>query len=487
MNLVATTIRATVVFSLTIVLPAFAARSAPAAEPPPNIIFLLVDDLGWTDLGCFGSDLYETPNIDALASQGTKFTDGYAACTVCSPTRAAYMTGKYPARLHLTDWIAGHMRPNARLRIPAWQKWLSRDETTIAEALKSAGYATCHIGKWHLAKRGASVRDFYPEHHGFDVNIAGSSHGAPGSYFFPYRRPGEKGEFRVGRIPTEGKPGDYLTDALTDEALAFIEQSKGSPFFLSFPYYNVHTPIQGKAEYVKKYQAKVKPTLRHKNATYAAMIQSVDDSVGRIVAKLKEHSLVDNTVIFFTGDNGGLKLRNITTNAPLRAGKGSSYEGGVRVPTFAVWPNVTKPGSECSVPIVTCDFYPTMLEIAGAAGDARHNKNVDGKSIVGLLKSPSATLGRDAIFWHYPHYHPGGATPYGAVRSGDWKLINFYEDMRVELYNLKNDIGEANDLAKSNTAQAKLLHDRLRAWRTAVGAQMPTANPDRQTKKQKQS
>jgi arylsulfatase A-like enzyme len=485
MKLAATWIRLTITLTFIVLVIVASSTSARAADAPPNVVFLLVDDLGWTDIGCFGSDLYETPNIDALAARGTKFTSGYAACTVCSPTRAAYMTGKYPARLHLTDWIAGHSRPNAKLRIPDWQKWLGHNETTIAEALKSAGYATCHVGKWHLAKRGATVKQFYPERHGFDVNIAGTSHGAPGSYFFPYRRRGETGEFRVGDIPTKGKPGDYLTDALTGEALSFIERSKDGPFFLSFPYYNVHTPIQGKPEYVKKYQAKVKPTLRHKNATYAAMVQSVDDSVGRIVTKLKEMGLSENTVIFFTGDNGGLKLRNITNNVPLRAGKGSSYEGGVRVPTFAVWPGVTKPASECAEPVITCDFYPTIMEIAGAKGVAKHNKDVDGKSLVGLLKDPSATLERDAIFWHYPHYHPGGATPYGAIRAGDWKLVEFYEDMHVELYNLEKDIGEKNDLASSNAAKANELRNRLHQWRAAVDAQMPTANPDHKPTKPK--
>ena len=449
-----------------------------AKERPPNVIFLLVDDWGWTDAASFGSDLYETPHIDALVARGTKFTDGYAACTVCSPTRAAYMTGKYPARLHLTDWIEGHKRKNAKLQIPQWQMWLGHKEVTLAEALQSAGYVTCHVGKWHLSKRGAGVEGYYPEKHGFDVNIAGTSWGAPGSYFFPFRRAKASGEPRVGKIPNRGKQGDYLTDVLTNAALDFIDQNQKKPFFLSFPYYNVHTPIQGKAEYVEKYKKKIKPGMRHTNATFAAMVQSVDDSVGRITAKLEELGLAQNTVIFCTGDNGGLSRRGgPTNNAPLRAGKGSSYEGGVRVPTMVTWPGSTKPGTVCAEPVITCDFYPTILEITGVTGDADHNSNIDGVSLVPILKDSKAGLDRDAIYWHYPHYHPGGATPYGAIRAGDWKLIEFFEDMHVELYNLKDDIGEKTDLSEKLPDRTRQLREQLHGWRKRVDAQMPKPNP----------
>ena len=445
---------------------------AEGKQQRPNVIFLLVDDWGWTDGACFGSDLYETPNIDRLVSQGMKFTDGYAACTVCSPTRAAVMTGKYPARLHVTDWIAGHNRKNAKLKIPDWTKYLPHEETTIAEALKPAGYKTIHLGKWHLTKPDLSMEAAgYPTTHGFDVNIGGGRWGAPGNYFHPFSRVGRVLPF----LPKNTKEGDYLTDVLTDAALKQITENKDRPFYVYFPYYNVHTPIQGKPEYVKRYREKIesldtKP--RHRNATYAAMVQSVDDSVGRLMAKLVELGIADNTVIFLTGDNGGLS--RVTHNHPLRAGKGSNYEGGVRVPTVVKWPGMTKPGSVSAEPIISVDYYPTILEMCNVAGDAQHNKHVDGVSITGVLKDASAQLDRDAIYWHYPHYHPGGSTPYGAIRRRDWKLIEFYEDNHVELYNLKEDIGEKNNLAASHKAKAKELRDQLHAWRKDVGAQMPT-------------
>jgi len=391
-----------------------------------------------------------------------KFTDGYAACTVCSPTRAALLTGKYPARLHITDWIHGSKRPNARLAIPKWTEYLPHEEVTIATVLKEAGYATAHVGKWHLG----DDRDSWPDSHGFDVNIAGFGRGQPPSYFSPYNIPTLK----------DGPRGEYLTDRLAEEALRFIEANKDRPFFLYFPHYGVHTPLQARQELLEKYQRKVKPGMRHTNPTYAAMIASVDEAVGRVSAKLADLGIAGQTLLVFTSDNGGL-LRS-TTNVPLRAGKGSSYEGGVRVPTIVSWPGVTPPGSVCHEPVITPDFYPTLLEIAGAKGNAKHNANVDGVSLVALLRDPGSQLKRDAIYWHYPHYHPGGATPYGAVRAGDWKLIEFYEDMHAELYNLKDDLGEKNDLAKKMPEKAAALRDRLHAWRQAVGAQMPTPNPN---------
>jgi arylsulfatase A-like enzyme len=438
------------------------APSASAGERPPNVVLFLIDDLGWTDLGCFGSDLYETPNIDRLCRAGMKFTAAYSACTVCSPTRAALMTGKYPARLHVTDWIHGHKRPDAKLAVPKWTEYLPHDEVTIAAALKRAGYATASVGKWHLGDR----REDWPDRHGFDLNVAGYGAGQPPSYFSPYRIP----------TLTDGPAGEYLTDRLAAEAERFIEANRDRPFFLYFPHYGVHTPLQAKKELVEKFRKKVRPGMRHTNATYAAMIASVDEAVGRVLAKLDELKLADRTVVVFTSDNGGL-LRS-TSNAPLRAGKGSSYEGGVRVPAVVKWPGVTAPGSTCAAPVITPDFYPTLLQIAGTPGDTRHNAAVDGVSLMPLLKDPRAAQKREAIYWHYPHYHPGGATPYGAARAGRWKLIEFYEDMHVELYDLENDVGEKSDLAAKLPEKAAELRDRLHAWRKAVGAQMPTANPD---------
>jgi arylsulfatase A len=303
---------------------------AQAAAAPPNFIFILVDDLGWTDVSCYGSKFYETPNIDRLASQGMRFTQAYAACTVCSPTRAAVLTGKYPARLHITDWIAGHVRPYAKLKAPDWTMHLPLEETTIAEALKPLGYATASIGKWHLGGPA-----YYPEKQGFDINIAGCDRGQPPSYFSPYK---------IATI-TDGPPGEFLTDRESMEACKFIEQNRARPFFLYLPHHAVHTPLMAKKEVKEKYQAKVKPGLLQNNATYAGLVESVDDSVGRILKKLEELNIDDRTVIFLTSDNGGLVLNRVTDNSPLRAGKGSAYEGGVRVISIVKWPGVAKRSS----------------------------------------------------------------------------------------------------------------------------------------------
>ncbi|MDH3584675.1 MAG: sulfatase [Phycisphaerae bacterium] len=455
-----------------------------ASDERLNFIFLLVDDWGWTDAGCFGSDLYQTPNIDRLAREGMKFTNGYAACTVCSPTRAAVMTGMYPGRTRVTDWIPGHGRSNAPLQIPKWTQRLEHRHVTIAEAMKASGYATLHVGKWHLTPRSDDpnvVGPYYPEKHGFDVNIAGNQWGAPGNYFWPFKRSKGSGlSARVANFPEGGKEGDYLTDTLTTEALKVIEGWRDKPFFVYWPYYNVHTPIQGKKEVAAKYKARIKAGMRHRNAVYAAMVESVDDSVGRIQSSLDRLGIADRTVIFLTGDNGGLDRRgNPTENKPLRAGKGSAYEGGVRVPLMIKWPGVTPAGSVSDEPVISVDYYPTILSLAGVTGDAKHNQRVDGLSLVPVLKDPEAKLDRDAIYWHYPHYHGGGSVPHSAVRARDWRLLEFHHDMRVELYNLREDVGEAKDLAASNTAKADQLRKKLHAWRASVKAQMPTAKAER--------
>ena len=458
---------------------------AGAAAPPReklNVVFILIDDLGWTDVGCFGSDLYETPHVDRLAREGVRFTNAYSACTVCSPTRAAVMTGRYPARLHVTDWIAGHDRPYAKLRIPDWTKHLPLKEVTIAEALKPAGYATGHVGKWHLGNRG-----HWPTDQGFDWNVAGYEAGQPPSYYWPYQR-GGRGIPTLELTPeTEGW---HLGNRLALEAANFIRANRDRPFFLYLPTYEVHTPIEPKKEYVPKFEARVKPGMKHTNPRYAALVYGMDAIVAKVLQALDEVGIADRTVVFFTSDNGGLSHINgvkqgPTDNTPLRAGKGSAYEGGVRVPLVVRWPGVVEPGTVCHEPVLSIDYFPTILEMTGAQGgaepkaesDAQGKAEVDGESIVPLLKNPQATLARDAIYWHYPHYHPGGATPYGAIRAGDWKLIEFYEDMHVELYNLREDLGEKNDLASKMPQKARQLRDRLHTWRTAVGAQMPSANP----------
>jgi arylsulfatase A len=439
--------------------------SSYAAEPkPPNIVFFLIDDLGWADVGCFGSKYYQTPNIDRLAAQGMRFTDAYAACAVCSPTRASIMTGKYPARLHLTDWIPGSGdAPTNALRIPDWRKFLPLEEVTIAETLKPAGYVSASIGKWHLGEP-----RYYPEHQGFDLNVAGGDIGHPASYFWPY----EGKTHTVPGLKAGGHEGEYLTDRLTDAAERFIEQNKDRPFFLYFPHYAVHRPLEAKPPVLAKYKAR-KSHGGQTNAVYAAMVESVDDSVGRIMRKLDALGIAGNTVVVFMSDNGGLWPQS-TSNAPLRAGKGYPYEGGIREPLLIKWPGVTQPGTTCSVPVSSIDFFPTLLEIAGA----KLLGPVDGRSMVPLLKR-SGSLKREALFWHYPHYWSNSRVqPYGVVRAGDWKLIEWYEGMRAELYNLKDDLSETRDLAKEKPEKAAELRAMLHHWRQSVDAQMPTPNPE---------
>jgi arylsulfatase A len=451
-------------FAALVLGPPLAAHAA--APPKPNVVLILADDLGWTDLACFGSDLHETPHLDRLAREGMKFTQNYSACTVCSPTRAALMTGKYPARLHITDWIPGAMPDNPRLLVPEWTKFLPLSEKTIADSFKAAGYATASIGKWHLG-----TEEYYPDKHGFDLNIAGTDKPQPVTYFAPWQIP----------TLTEGRDGEYLTDRLGEEAVRFIERARDTPFFLYLPHFAVHLPVQGRADLVEKYQAKLKPGLTHANAAYAAMTESLDAAVGRVRAKLDELKLADRTIVIFTSDNGG--RIPTTSNKPLRFGKASAYEGGVRVPLIVHWPGVTKPGSVCDTPVITMDLFPTLLEMTGAplpgSGSETGVPGRDGVSLVPLLKQ-NGELSRTDLFWHYPHhqhYQLGGAMPYGAVRSGDFKLIEFFNDMRAELYNIRDDIGEEHDLAATMPDKAGELRARLHAWRDAVGAQMPTPNP----------
>ncbi|MBN1341972.1 MAG: sulfatase [Phycisphaerae bacterium] len=442
-------------------------RAVAAGGKRLNFVFILIDDLGWKDCGVYGARLYETPNVDKLASQGMRFTDAYAACPVCSPTRASIMTGRYPARLHLTDWIAGHDRPWAKLKRPAFRQELPHEEITIAEALKGKGYVSASIGKWHLG--GAS---YLPTDQGFDLNFAGTQWGAPQSYFHPYKRINYR-----ARLEHE-----YITDRLTLEAEDFIEANKDRPFFLYLPHFAVHTPLQAKQDKIAKYRAKIaemglklRPDVANRRAIYAAMIESMDESVGRVMAKLAELKIDDRTVVFFMSDNGGLALNGITDNSPLRAGKGTMYEGGVREPMIVRWPGVVKAGSVCNVPVTSTDFFPTILDMAGAKPEA--GRALDGVSLVPLLKQTGGIADR-ALFWHYPHYHPGGAKPSGAIRKGDFKLIERYEDGSVELYDLEKDIGEKDNLAAKMPGKAAELRKELDDWLKSVDAQMPTPNPN---------
>ncbi|HUS05172.1 MAG TPA: sulfatase [Bryobacteraceae bacterium] len=442
-----------------------ACAAAGAASAHLNVVFILMDDLGWADIGCYGSRFYETPNLDRLARQSVRFTNAYAACPVCSPTRASILTGKYPARLGLTNYLPGkHQLPYSKLLPPESVQFLAPEEITIAEAVKPAGYATASIGKWHLGP----TAEYWPERQGFDVNIGGSSSGMPKSFFYPAWE---------GNPPIKGREGEYLTDRLTDEAVRFMKDNRSRPFFLYLPHYAVHVPIEAKKELIAKYKSKVKPGQFQNDPIYAAMIQSMDESVGRIMATLDELGIADRTVVFFNSDNGGLsapewKLVPVTSNAPLREGKGHVYEGGIREPLIVRWPGV-KPRVEHTA-VCSIDFLPTIIEAAGLPG--RPDLHADGLSLAGLIKK-SAPLPPRALYWHYPHYSNQLGKPAGAVRQGDFKLIEFYEDGRLELYNLKNDIGERHDLAREMPGRTRELHGMLTAWRRSVNAKMPTPNP----------
>lgn len=449
-------------------------HALPAAEKSPmNIVLFLIDDLGWMDLGCQGSDYYRTPNIDQLAQDGVRFTDAYAACAVCSPTRAAVLTGKYPARLLLTDWLpSGRWDPQAKLIEGRKLRGLPVEEFTLAEALQRAGYRTIHLGKWHLGSEPFCL----PEHHGFDINVAGNAHGAPGQYFYPYQGnwkiPTTTHRARWHVLP-DGDAGEYLTDRLTDEAVKLISETDGKPFFLYFPHYGVHTPLQAPKRLVAKYEG-VPKAKRQGKTVYAAMVESIDQSVGRVMAALQQEGLADNTMVIFTSDNGG--FYNATSNAPLRANKGAYYEGGIRVPLIVKWPGLATPGRVVDEPVISNDLYPTCLAAAGLS--MLPSQHLDGVNLQPLL-SETETLSREALFWHFPHYnqHPS-SHPSSVIRKGDWKLIESFDPAAVELYNLKNDLSETTDLANQFPQRRKALLAELEAWRDEVDAERMRPNPN---------
>ncbi len=425
----------------------------------PNFVFILVDDLGWADISCYGNRFHETPHIDRLAREGMRFTDAYAACPVCSPTRASIVSGQYPARVGITDFITGHWRPYEKLRVPINKtQYLPLESVTIAEALKSAGYVSGLFGKWHLGGR-----NHFPDKQGFDeMLVTGGPH------------------FNFRTTPTMDLDEDaYQAEVLTTRCEQFIEKHKNESFCAFLTHYAVHIPLQARKELIEKYEKKTKPPTGINNPIYAAMVEHVDHSVGRILHKIDECGIRDNTVVIFFSDNGGLRQKFtgdgpiVTTNAPLRDEKGTLYEGGIREPLIVRWPGVIETGSLCDVPVTSVDFYPTMLEIAGAQSASEHT--LDGKSIVPLLEQ-NGSFERDAIFWHYPHYHH--STPAGAIREGNWKLIEFFEDHHQELYNLKEDIGEKNNLVSKYPDIAKTLQKKLETWRKSVDAEMPAKNPN---------
>lgn len=454
-----------------------APRPADAQNSPPNIVLILIDDMGWRDLGCTGSDFYQTPHIDELSRGGMKFTQAYAAAPICSPTRAAILTGQHPARLGMTDWLPGRRdMPSQKLLRPQLTTHLPETSITLAEALRARGYATAHVGKWHLG--GA---EHGPLQNGFDVNVGGTQAGSPPGGYFKFNTP----TLKVGA-------GEYLTDRLTDEALRFIEDHRSRPFFLYLAHYAVHIPLQPKQEVVDRYKLRSKPNAVHTNAVYAAMVESVDDSVGRISKKLAELGLAENTIVVFTSDNGGLSVKEgantpATSNEPLRAGKGHLYEGGIRVPLIIRWPAVVKAESVCNTPVVSMDLYATLHVAASHRSKIRSGEDVnasleetrprDGPNLLPLLKQADGFEPRP-LYWHYPHYSNQGGKPSGAIRHGDWKLIEFFEDDRRELYNLKRDPEEKSDLARQEAETAAALAARLALWRQQIGAKLPTPNPD---------
>ncbi|MBX6314212.1 MAG: sulfatase, partial [Isosphaeraceae bacterium] len=446
---------------------ATSAGEAAAPARQPNVVFILADDLGYTDLGCYGSKYYETPNIDRLAAQGMRFTDGYTCGPNCQPTRAALMSGQYGPRtgvytvgsIERFNWRSRNLRPVDNVQE------LPLDKITIAQALKSAGYATALFGKWHLGQSG----DYHPARRGFDEAIV-----SMGRHF----------DFNTSP-KVDYPPGTYLADFLTDRAIDFINRHKDGPFFLCLHHFDVHSPYQAKPDLIAKFKDKP-PAGGHHDPTYAAMIASLDESVGRVLKTLDDLKLSETTLVIFTSDNGGVggyaragvqRNNGITDNAPLRGGKGMLYEGGIRVPYLFRWPGTIPPGTTCAEPINSVDLYPTLLALAGSK--APEGYTLDGVSYLGLLRGDESKLNRDALFWHFPGYLGAGqggwrTTPAGAIRAGNWKLLEFFETGKLELYNLRDDLGETNDLAATMPDRVKELHTKLLAWRRAIGAPMPT-------------
>jgi arylsulfatase A-like enzyme len=443
-----------------------------------NILVILADDLGAADLCCYGADLHETPRLDALAKQSVLFTQAYAAAPVCSPTRAALMTGIHPARLGITIWSEGSLAgpQNRKLLQADSQHDLPLGQVTLAERLHDAGYVTGLVGKWHLGDA-----DHAPETQGFDVNVGGTRWGAPQTFFWPYRGAGRFGDdFRyVPGLPL-GQPGDYLTDKLTDAALAFIDGAGQRPFFLLLAHHAPHTPIEAPTVEVEHFRAKLRPDLKHQNAAYAAMVHNLDANIGRVLDHLQMRGLTDKTIVIFTSDNGGYigidrrggHTSPCTNNHPLRSGKGSLYEGGIRVPLLVRWPGIA-PGQR-SQPTVTTDLFFTLLSAAGLSPAT--DQPSDGIDLTAVLRDSAVGLVRDTLYWHYPHYYET-TTPVSAIRAGDWKMLEYFEDGRRELFNLRDDMEEARDLATEQPKKTAELHQQLAVWRDSIGARLPKPNP----------
>lgn len=461
----------------------FACQDKP--EKKPNFVFILVDDLGWADIQAnYADTFYETPHLDDMAAMGMRFTQAYAAHPVCSPTRAALMTGKHPNRVNITDWIPGFSRDrdNWLLETPAINHELALGETTLAEKFKEGGYQTFFIGKWHLGEED----QYWPEHQGFDINIGGWSVGAPqlkkgeaNGYYAPYGNP---------RLE-EGPEGEYLTNRLTAESIQLIRENQDHPFLLYLSFYTVHTPIQAAPErhdyFLEKKETLQSPAdqatyrsegvgktkLIQDNAAYASMISAMDDNVGKILQALKDTGLEDNTWVILTSDNGGLSTLFTegapTANGPLRAGKGWCYEGGIRVPLIIKGPGIKQGGTVSHTPVISMDMFPTLLSLAGIP-----HENNDGKNLTPLLEG-EAQLDRESLIWHYPQYHGSAWKPGSAIREGKWKLIHFYENQVSELFDLEKDPGENENLSKVFPEKAEELQHRLMQQLKATGARFP--------------
>lgn len=479
------------VFGLACTVPLLVLASSrpPALRPSadqPNVLVILIDDMGWKDTGSYGSTFYETPNIDRLAAEGARFSQFYTAGSVCSPTRASLMSGKYPARVHITDWIGGD--DTGKLLPAPYEHQLPLSEFTIGEAFQAGGYATGYIGKWHLGDD-----PYMPVEQGFAWTRAVNHAGQPGSYFAPFKS-ASMPDTDVPEL-TDAKPGEYLTDRLTTEAMRFIETPRTQPFFLVLSHYAVHTPLQSKPELADKYVAKrdreprdttppmtaegpASMTKMHQDhPTYAGMIESVDISVGLLLRTLDSLGIAKNTIVVFVSDNGGLSTllgagRGApTSNAPLRAGKGWLYEGGIRAPLIVRWSGKVPPGTVIGTPAISNDIYPTLLALAGLP--LRPEQHQDGISLASVVRG-TGLVSREALYWHFPHYHGSGSTPSGAIRRGSLKLIEWFEDARVELYDLARDPGEAHNLAAERPGDVAALKADLAHWRSSVGALMPS-------------
>ncbi len=475
------------IFIIAVLLPFVSCRKQPA--PKPNVLFILADDLGYYDLSITGSDYYETPHIDRIAREGMTFTNGYAACQVCSPSRASIMSGKFPARHGITDWIGApegeawrRTGRHNQLLPPEYVHQLPAEYTTLPEALKAAGYKTFFAGKWHLGPEGS-----WPQDHGFDINIGGWDVGSPiGGYFSPWQNPNLENR----------QPGENLSMRLAKETVQFLKENNpeisGQPVFAFLSFYAVHAPIETTREKWQKYREKaIEAGLAPEgykmghflpirqvqdNPVYAGLVEAMDDAVGLVLNALDEMGLGDNTIVIFTSDNGGVSAGDAfsTSNLPLRGGKGYQFEGGIREPYFIKVPGLTTGSRSCDVPVTGTDFYPTILDLIGEK--LRPAEHSDGISLVPLLQGKEVK--ERPLIWHYPHYGNQGGEPSSIIRKGNWKLIHYYEDSRLELYDLRADPGEHYDLSEEHPDTASSLHEELFGYLKKVGARFPVKDPD---------